>query len=137
MSQTYQGSCLCGGVRYTYTGGFGGFIYCHCSLCRKAQGSAFGANAPVDEAGFQLLQGEALLKAYESSPGKQRVFCSHCGSPLYSRSAAVPGVLRLRLGLLDTPPPLGPQAHIFAASKAPWYDILDGLPQFAQRPPQS
>lgn len=134
MTGTYSGSCLCGGVRYEYRGDFGQFIYCHCVKCRKAQGTAFGTNAPVDAAGFKLLQGEALLKAYESSPGKQRVFCMNCGSPLYSRAADKPGLLRLRMGTLDTPIGFRPQAHNFVASKAEWYDILDGLPQHAERP---
>ena len=83
---------------------------------------------------FRLLQGAELLKAYASSPGKQRVFCGNCGSPLYSRADALPGVLRLRMGSLDTPAGSKPQAHIFAASRAEWYDILDGLPQHAERP---
>lgn len=130
----HRGSCLCGGVRYEYSGEFGLFVYCHCSKCRKAQGSAFASNAPVEEAKFRLLQGSELLKAYASSPGKQRVFCSNCGSPLYSRADALPGVLRLRMGTLDTPVGKKPQAHIFAASRAEWYDILDGLPQHAERP---
>ncbi len=134
MTGTYRGSCLCGGVRYEYSGDFGQFIYCHCSNCRKAQGSAFGSNAPIDAAGFKLLQGEALLKAYESSPGKQRLFCGVCGSPIYSRAEAKPGVLRLRMGTLDTPIGHKPQAHIFTGSKAEWHDILDGLPQYAERP---
>jgi hypothetical protein len=133
MTGTYSGSCLCGGVRYEYRGDFGPFIYCHCVKCRKAQGTAFGTNAPVDAAGFRLLQGEELLKAYESSPGKQRVFCTNCGSPLFSRAADKPGLLRLRMGTLDTPIGFKPQAHNFVATKAEWYDILDGLPQHAER----
>jgi hypothetical protein len=102
--------------------------------CRKAQGSAYAAVLPIAAADFRLLQGEALLKAYSSSPGKERVFCSNCGSPLFSRLLARPELLRLRAGTLDTPLPVRPQAHIFAASKAEWDDILDGVPQYAERP---
>jgi hypothetical protein len=100
----------------------------------QGAGSAFGANAPIDASAFHLLAGAELLKTYESSPGKQRVFCGNCGSPVYSRAAARPGVLRLRMGLLDTPAGRKPQAHIFAASKAEWHDIHDELPQHAERP---
>ena len=134
MKTVHSGSCLCGGVRYEYSGEFGPFVYCHCSKCRKAQGTAFGSNAPIDEDQFRLLQGRELLRGYSSSPGKERVFCSRCGSPIFSRAEAKPGVLRLRMGTLDTPPGKKPEAHIFAASKAEWYDILDGLPQHAERP---
>ena len=134
MSTVYSGGCLCGGVRYEYTGEFGLFVYCHCSKCRKAQGTAFGSNAPIEEDKFRLLSGDGLLKSYASSPGKKRMFCSNCGSPIYSRAEDKPGVLRLRMGSLDEPLNKKPQAHIFAASKADWYDILDGLPQYAERP---
>jgi hypothetical protein len=129
------GSCLCGGVRYEYAGEFGPFTLCYCAQCRKAQGSAFVAVLPIQAAGFRLLEGEALLKAYESSPGKERVFCGRCGSPLYSRLRARPEVLRLRAGSLDTPVGKLPQAHTFVPFKAPWYEIADAAPQYAERLP--
>ena len=134
MSTIHRGSCLCGGVRYEYRGDFGLFTLCHCSQCRKAQGSAFAAVLPAQTQHFTLLQGEDLLKSYSSSPGKQRVFCGVCGSPLYSRLDSKPELLRLRVGSLDTPVNRKPDAHIFAASKADWYDINDDVPQYAARP---
>ena len=125
----YEGSCLCGGISYELRGELGPVVFCHCSRCRKAQGSAFGTNAPVRAAEFHLKTGGDLLREYESSPGKHRVFCGRCGSPVYSRNAAVPGVLRLRIGLLDTPLRVRPVAHIYASSHAEWERILDDLPQ--------
>jgi hypothetical protein len=126
----YQGSCLCGQVRYELHGELGPIVFCHCSRCRKAQGTAFGTNSPVRAGDFHLLGGCEWLREYESSPGKYRVFCGHCGSPVYSRNAAVPGVLRLRIGLLDTPVTARPVAHIYATSHAEWERILDDLPQY-------
>ena len=41
----------------------------------------------------------------------------------------------LTAGALDTDPGMRPQANIFVASKAPWFDITDALPQFAEMPP--
>src|SRR3954464_10990189 len=99
----YKGSCLCKSVTYEISGEIGEFGYCHCKTCRKASGSAHAANAPVDRASFQLLQGKSLIREFQSSPGKFRAFCSNCGSPLYVYLAATPGVLRVRLGTLDTP----------------------------------
>lgn len=125
-----KGSCLCGKVSYEYRGELGPIVFCHCSRCRKAQGSAFGTNSPVKAADFSLLSGEDVLREYESSPGKHRVFCSHCGSPLYSRNSAIPGVLRLRVGSLDTPITARPVAHIYASSHAEWESITDTLPQY-------
>ena len=125
----YKGSCLCGAVTYELRGELGPIVFCHCSRCRKAQGTAFGTNSPVKASEFHLLGGQDALKEFESSPGKHRVFCSHCGSPVYSRNTAIPGTLRLRIGLLDTPIAARPVAHIYASSHAEWEDILDALPQ--------
>ncbi|ROH86481.1 GFA family protein [Stagnimonas aquatica] len=132
----HRGSCLCGGVRYVLRAPLTEIGLCHCQQCRKANGSAFAANAPVPEAAFQLLAGAELLKAYESSPGKQRVFCGHCGSPIYSRNAKKPGLLRLRIGLLDTPAGHTPDFHFMTAHKADWHQLDDALPQYPEYPPE-
>ncbi|HWK74276.1 MAG TPA: GFA family protein [Povalibacter sp.] len=130
----YQGSCLCGEVKYELTGEIGSGLFCHCSRCRKANGSAFAANAPIATADLRIVSGAALLKRFSTAEGVHRVFCSNCGSPLFSRRDHAPETLRLRLGTLDTPLTRGPQAHIFTASKAEWFEINDSLPQFPQRP---
>ena len=129
----HKGSCLCGTVKYEVRGKLGGAIYCHCSLCRKATATAFATNAAVAASDFVVIEGESALKAYDSSPGVHRLFCSNCGSPIFSRRDAMPDVVRLRLGTLDTPLPAPPTAHYFVASKAEWHEIHDALPQFAQR----
>jgi hypothetical protein len=43
-------------------------------------------------------------------------------------------VLRIRLGLLDDDPGRRSLAHFHVASKAPWFEIADALPQFAGGP---
>ncbi len=80
-----KGSCLCGGVRYEIDGEITRIGLCHCSMCRKASGTAFAANAPVSQEHFHIVTGEDLLRSYASSEAKQRWFCSNCGSPIYSR----------------------------------------------------
>jgi len=130
----HQGSCLCGAVRYETAGELGPIVLCHCSKCRKASGSAFNAVAPISRRDFHLLTGQDAIAKYESSPGVRLAFCRHCGSSLYSERDSLPGLLRLRIGTLDTPVGAPPVAHIFVASKADWYEILDGAPQHAERP---
>jgi hypothetical protein len=133
----HEGSCLCGGVRYEIAGELGEFGYCHCTSCRKASGSAHGANAPVDRSRFRIVSGGELLREYESSAGKFRVFCSTCGSPMYAYLGATRDVLRVRLGSLDTPFTKQPRAHTWVSDKAPWEPLDDGLPQFPQWAPKS
>jgi hypothetical protein len=130
----HTGSCLCGTVKYEVRGDLGTAVYCHCSRCRKASGSAFGSNAVVAVKDFAVVKGEDSLKTFSTPQGVHRMFCANCGSPIISRRDSLPDVLRLRLGTLDTAVPAAPSAHIFVASKAEWWEIRDQLPQHAERP---
>ena len=44
MAKVYNGSCLCGDVRFIIEGEFKSFYLCHCNYCRKDTGSAHAAN---------------------------------------------------------------------------------------------
>lgn len=129
----HEGRCLCGGVAYRIHGEVGPIDLCHCSYCRRASGTAFASNATIRRADFELRSGETLLREHESSPGKYRSFCSRCGSPLYARHRALPEVLRIRVGTLDSDPGSRPSGHYDVESKAPWFTIADGLPQFDEK----
>ena len=135
MSQKLNGSCLCGNIKYQYSGDLGPVTMCHCSQCRKTSGTAFATNSPVDKEHFKILSGKEYLKEYESSPGKYRAFCSICGSPVYSRRQSLPDKLRIRLGSLDTEIDERPSFHIFVSSKADWDSITDDLPQYPEIEP--
>ncbi len=128
----YEGSCLCGSIQYRITGELSEFGYCHCKRCRKASGSAYGANIGVEKADLQLRDPDAQLKEYESSPGKLRAFCGRCGSPIYAYLQSSPEQLRIRLGSLDTPLGKSAKAHTFVSDKADWDEIGKPLPQFSE-----
>ena len=131
MSRT--GSCLCGEVRFRIEGELAPLQICWCAQCRKAQGGAFAAIAPVATSAFHLLSGQDSLKAYESSPGKERVFCACCGSPVFSRRTALPDVLRVRVGLIDEPLDASIAWHAYTDSKCSWWDLPDdGAPRYPQ-----
>lgn len=126
------GHCLCGEVRFRYQGPLGPVALCHCSQCRRAHGSAFSASAPVQKIHLEFTGGEALIGEYESRPGKYRGFCTRCGSQLYSRLDAIPGVLRLRVGVINEPLDKAPASHVFVDSKADWFEITDSVPQYGK-----
>ncbi len=125
----YKGGCLCGAVRFVITGPIRNIVYCHCSRCRKAQGSAFAANGIVDADDFELTKGAQSLASYESMPGKTKHFCRTCGSPILSKNRADLKVVRVRVGTIESELVERPMAHIFATSKASWEEITDDLPQ--------
>jgi len=129
---TYTGSCLCGGVTFRIDGAVPPIQVCYCSQCRKAQGGPLATNVPVPESAFTLQDEGRLLRSYESTPGKHRVFCGRCGSPVLSRRDAVPGVVRIRAGLINEPLNSGLAWHAFAGSKCNWWPIHGDVPRYTE-----
>ena len=127
-----RGSCLCGSVLYEISGALYRLLHCHCSQCRKAHGAAFGTYARVKRADFRFLAGESDVVSYASSPGVRRTFCQRCGASLQFIRDSKAEALWITAGTLDVEPDIRPSHHIFVASKAPWFEITDGLPQYEQ-----
>ena len=103
--------------------------HCHCATCRKLTGASFATYAHVEKGKFRWRGGEDLINRYESAPGSVRAFCRVCSSLVpgqapYLKTVSVPA------GLLDGDPGVRPRLHVFTASKAPWWEIRDDLPQF-------
>ncbi|MES2181288.1 MAG: GFA family protein [Pseudomonadota bacterium] len=130
----HKGSCLCGSVTYEISGELGPVLFCHCTRCRKANGSAFTAVVPVPSASFNIVKGAEFLRTYQTETGVQRIFCSNCGSPIIGKRESAPETVRVRIGTLDTPLETKATGHIFVGSKAEWYDIDDHMPQYHERP---
>lgn len=130
-----HGTCLCGGVRFVLDGPAQFINHCHCSMCRKVHGAAFGSFLHADGAAFRWEAGESLVQSYESSVGNFRCFCRVCGSNVPVLEDEATHVV-IPAGALDDDPGVRPVVHIHTASKAPWFEIADGLPQFAEFPPE-
>lgn len=129
-----RGSCLCGSIQYEVRSSLGRAVHCHCSMCRKAHGAAFGSYARVEEKDFAFTSGKENVAAYSSSPEVTRTFCRHCGSTLQFIRSSRRGAFSLALGTLDDNPGVEQSMHIFVGSKAPWFDITDDLPRHDGRP---
>lgn len=131
---TLTGKCLCEGVSYEISGKLGPIYNCHCSKCRRWHGSAFRTRASVKAEQFAWRSGEEKLSRFHSSHNTVKWFCSVCGSNLISTYDDRADVIGVPLGGLEQDPGSRPEGHIFAASKSPWHDILDDLPQFETWP---
>ena len=129
-----RGSCLCGQIRYELVDGAELINHCHCSMCRKAHGTAFGSFLHADGKHFRWTAGEEALTRYQSSPGNFRAFCRVCGSSMPVLEDD--GDVNIPAGTLDDDPGVRPVVHIFTGHKAPWFDIEDALPQFSEFPPR-
>jgi len=129
----YQGTCLCGAIRYEVAEFLPRIGHCHCSMCRKFHGAAFATFGEVQHENFRWLCGQSELSAYTAGNGTVRRFCRHCGSSLtFQASETDHSTIELALGTLDTDIPFRPDAHIFIAYKANWHTIRDNLQQFEE-----
>ena len=126
----YHGRCLCGAVRFEIHGDIRNIVHCHCSQCRKAQGSAFATNGIVKQEDLNITSGKNDLSSYQLTPEQTRYFCQHCGSPILSKSTNRPDEVRVRIGTIESDIIERPMAHIFSTSKANWEDICGDLPQY-------
>ena len=128
------GGCLCGAVRYEIAGALRQASHCHCAMCRKHHGAAFGSYASARRAEFRWTAGETLVGRFASSPGIERGFCTRCGSTLFWDAVENRESFGIALGTLDGDPGVRPSLHIFVDSKAPWYELVDDLPKHRTSP---
>lgn len=125
-----SGRCLCGGHRFELEGKLEMLHHCHCGYCRKQHGSAFATLVGVASDRLRWERGELIV--FQSSSGFQRESCGTCGTPMPQQIEGLP--IFVPAGCLDAlDAPI--EFHIFTASKAPWYEITDGLPTFDEYPP--
>ena len=131
------GGCLCGGVRFEVTEPLVSASYCHCTRCQRRTGTAASAQARVAPGSLRITAGEALLRAYEPEDGFAKVFCSRCGSALWSRDPCDSRIAGVRLGAFDGDPGVRPSARQFVAYAAAWEPLPDdGLPRYPEARPR-
>jgi hypothetical protein len=127
---------MCGSVRFEVTERLVFASYCHCTRCQRRTGTAAAVSGRIVPGSLRITSGEELLRSYDPPDGFSKVFCSACGSALWSRSPDDPDVISVRLGAFDSDPGIRPSYRQYVAYAAPWEPIPDdGLPRFAERRP--
>jgi len=128
------GKCSCGTVQFSVEDQFLYSGHCHCSQCRRASSSAFSAFGGIQKEKLQVKNGKGSISIFAKNEDDLVSFCTACGSILFSviRNG---GFVHVPLGTLVDNPNIRPTFYIFVGSKAPWYEITDVLPQFAEHAP--
>ena len=133
-----SGGCLCGGVRFEVTEPPLFASYCHCTRCQRRTGTAASPQARLAPGSLRIVAGDDLLRAYEPPGGFPKVFCSVCGSALWSRHPTNDDIINVRLGAFDSDPGIRPAFRAFVAYAAPWEPIpADGLPRYPEARPSA
>jgi len=123
MSDTHEGGCVCGAVRYRASGDPVRTSVCHCTYCQRRTGSAFGIGAYFDEKSVQILQG--TLKTYEHRSDEngrwiRMQFCPECATTLTWTLEALPGIRGLAGGTFDDPQWFALARHSWMRSAHAW-----------------
>ena len=115
----YEGSCLCGAVRFEAAVEPRELINCHCRMCQKAHGGPVATFIVVRHDQFRFTDGEDCVTSYPSSPEARRTFCSQCGSALqFVREGR--DTFGLAVAPIDTPLDVLPVRDLYTDTMVHW-----------------
>ena len=131
MSDTREGGCACGAVRYRLASDPLFVHCCHCLNCQRQTGSAFVINLLIEADRVEPLGEEPqAVDAPRDDGSVQRIHrCPRCQVAVYSEYGR-PEVLFVRAGTLDEPRAVTPDVHIYTKSKVGWVVLPDSAPAF-------
>jgi hypothetical protein len=132
MSQTLEGGCACGALRYRLASEPMFVHCCHCRDCQRQTGSAFVLNALIETNRVEKLSGETKAVAAPTDIGLPHHIhrCTSCGTAMWSHYGGVLALSFVRVGTLDEPSALPPNVHIYTRSKLPWVAQPADVPAF-------
>jgi|SRR5262249_18786167 len=119
-----SGKCACGTIRYETHADPIVMLNCHCSDCRKANGSAY-APLIILPKGAVKVWGEPRFHKVLGGSGKavERGFCPNCGSQVIVLIEKYPDALAIQAGTLDDSTLYNPSVDIFTDSAPPWHHM--------------
>lgn len=130
ISQSWEGACYCGSVRYRASGAPKFVAHDHCSICRRIAGAAYVTWVGFREEQVEVLAGREALRTFAQTETAHRQFCGACGSHLFFRSARWPGEVHATLATIQEPIGLVPKAHVYFSDRASWSSHDETLPRF-------
>lgn len=130
MTEKRDGGCACGAVRYRLLSAPMFVNCCHCRDCQRQTGSAFVINALIETDRIELLAGRPEPVPVPTDSGRPHDIhrCAVCRTALWSDYGRRPALRFVRVGTLDDPSTLTPDAHIFTRSKLPWVVLPEAVP---------
>jgi hypothetical protein len=129
-----EGGCDCGAARYRASGEPIFVNYCLCRLCQRQTGSTGVVNAFYEAERIELLKGDLAADVVTAGSGGAHAIhrCGECGTALWSTYPRMGTIaMGLRVGTLDEPGDIKPDAVIFTDSKMPWVALPEDIPAFA------
>ena len=131
-THTHTGRCACGEVTFRLASEPIFTNCCHCRDCQRQTGSAFAINAIIERDRIEILSGrpEAIEVPAPSGRPHDIYRCPKCQTALWSDYGRRGYMVFVRVGTLDDPSGIKPDAHIFTRSKQPWVGLPANVPAF-------
>lgn len=101
MTHSYQGSCHCGAIRFSYEGeAITKGVRCNCSYCSRRGAMASAETIPAEKLKIEAKDGTLGLYQFGLKTAKH-YFCKKCGIYPFHETARKPGYLRVNLACID------------------------------------
>ena len=135
MTVPFKGGCACGAVRYECTSEPQLAFNCHCRDCQRISGAPFITAILVPEDAL-TINGNTHGHTQDGDSGGSltRYFCSDCGSALFAKVEAFPGVLGIKVMSMDDPSWISPSMDFYTKSAHPWVTFSDITEKFDGMP---
>jgi hypothetical protein len=134
-SETLEGGCGCGAVRYRLNDEPMYVNNCYCRRCRRQTGTASAVNAYIETDRLEHLSGNLREDQFTTGSGGTQIVvrCAKCATPVWSHYPRLGRkTAGIRVGTLDNPSAVRPDAAIYVADKPEWAALPDGVPQFEE-----
>jgi len=117
-------SCRCGALKAKAQGEPARISVCHCLACKARSGSAFSWNSTWLEAQVEI-EGDSAQWSRTAGGGRWCTywFCPTCGSTVWYRIEARPGMVTLPAGNFGDPGFGEPGVSWFVDRQCPWVRI--------------
>jgi hypothetical protein len=131
-AEQLAGGCACGAVRYRLASAPMFVNCCHCLDCQRQTGAAFAINAIIETDRILLDKGRPIQVTLPTDSGfPHDVYrCEVCQTAVWSDYGRRKVTSFVRVGTLDTPSAITPDAHIFTRTKVPWVALPADVPAF-------
>ncbi len=118
---TYEGGCLCGGIRFSVTAEPIFPHLCSCTMCRRWSGAPTVAWVEFPLAAFEWTGAGGEPHLFQSSEKTKRGNCPKCGSSICAVNDGYENI-SIVIGSLDQPNLIIPDVqHSYSSSKPEWY----------------
>ncbi len=130
------GHCLCGNINFTIKNPPARMAQCHCKDCQRSSGTGHMSLAFFSEDDIQITgQAKGYGAIANSGNTNTRYFCPECGSRVFSRNSARPGIISIAVGSADENDWFSANAVVYCKDRAAWDVTSTDVPNFDTMPP--